>query len=97
MLGEGLVSRRWARRCLRRGVRLGWRGVGASGVKIWRRRCRYWSVLVRPVLLCSSGEVGPASVLLCSSGEVGPVPVAVRIWGVASPLVRHPCVGGCWI
>jgi hypothetical protein len=41
-------------------------------------------VLVRPVLLCSGGDVRP-------------VLVAVRIWGVAPPLVHHPCVGGCWI
>jgi hypothetical protein len=25
------------------------------------------------------------------------VPAVIRIWGVASPLVHHPCIGGCWI
>jgi hypothetical protein len=66
-------------------------GVGAGGVKIWRCQCRYLSVLVGPVLLCSGGEVGLVS-------------AAFQIWGMASPLVHHPCVrrwlldpeaGGC--
>jgi hypothetical protein len=41
-------------------------------------------VLVRPVLLCSGGDVRP-------------VLVVIQIWGVAPPLVHHPCVCGCWI
>jgi hypothetical protein len=105
LAGGGLVRgelQRWAR-CLcvvsSRRARARWRPcLSAAGSVLpksgraaqmawswgWRHQDLEASVLVRPVLLCSGGDVRP-------------VLVAVRIWGVAPPLVHHPCIGGCWI